>query len=320
MREVAVLADRSLSHLGAQFERSSLIPFLFHTVFENDEEVEQDLVYPQEAITRDRLRELVEDFLGRGYRFVIAADVERDIPASDSCVWLTFDDGYANNLRMAEIVREYGIGATLFVATGYVESGRRFWWDTVHAERRKQGASLDRIEAEIQSLKRRELSDIDTYVAREFGADSDRPRSELDRPLTPEELRELVHAGGIEIGNHTVDHPILPMLSTEQIEGQLVGAQEYIRDVAGVTARSVSYPNGDYDGRVVDAARAAGLTVGVTTEQRKNRVPLPTSELLELGRFQLRRGTSVRAQSRMVRSELQIANAARRVRRRLARA
>ena len=315
-----MLVDRVLSHVGARFERPSLISFLFHSIFADEGEIARDAVYPQEAITQNGLRILVEDFLGRGHRFVTAADIERGLEASASCVWLTFDDGYANNLRLAEVVREYEVPATLFVTTGYVERGRRFWWDVVYAERRRQGVPAERIEHEIGSLKQRSVGDIESYVASEFGRDAGRPRSDLDRPLTPDELAELARVDGIEIGNHTVDHAILPQLTSEQIELQLRGAQEYLHNIVGVAPRSVSYPNGGCDERVVEAARGVGHTVGITTVPRKDRLPIGTGQLLELGRFQLRSGEDVRTQARVSRSEVQVASAVRRIRRRVQRA
>jgi len=53
-----------------------------------------------------------------------------DPPAG--AVALTFDDGYADNLRHAlPALERAGVPATLFVATGHVASGAGFWWDAV---------------------------------------------------------------------------------------------------------------------------------------------------------------------------------------------
>lgn len=318
-RRLLSAVDSSLSPLGSRFERPSLISFLFHSVFESDDEIDSGLVYPQEAVTLTGFRVLVEYFLDAGYRFVVARDIEAGLQPPGSFVWLTFDDGYANNRRIVELLREYGIRATLFVATGYVESGRRFWWDAIYAERHRRGVSAQRIEAEIETLKRRGQGFVDSYLEREFGPRAHSPRGELDCPLTSQELGSLAQSALVEIGNHTVDHAILPLLSSTEIERQLVGAQERLRDLTGVSAGCVAYPNGDYDGRVLDLARRAGLSIGVTTAHRKNRLPVPRSQQLELGRFQLDPVKDVRAQAQVVRSEVQITNAARRLRRRVRR-
>ena len=45
-------------------------------------------------------------------------------------VALTFDDGYADNYHAARpLLERYGVPATFFIATGYLEQQREFWWD-----------------------------------------------------------------------------------------------------------------------------------------------------------------------------------------------
>jgi peptidoglycan/xylan/chitin deacetylase (PgdA/CDA1 family) len=47
---------------------------------------------------------------------------------------VTFDDGYADNLAVAEpLLRAAGVSATVFVSSGDLETGRRFWWDELEA-------------------------------------------------------------------------------------------------------------------------------------------------------------------------------------------
>jgi peptidoglycan/xylan/chitin deacetylase (PgdA/CDA1 family) len=315
-RETLTRVDLAVSHVGVQFERPALIALLFHSVFENDAEIETDVVYPQEAITRERLRCLVDNLLVAGYRFVATPDVERGLEPGGRYAWLTFDDGYANNLRLVEVLAEYQVPATLFVATGYVESGRRFWWDAVYAERRRRGQPVDVVKREIESLRRRPVDAIAGYLEHEFGPDATRPRTDLDRPVTEEELKALAASPFVELGNHTVEHPLLDSLEAEAIERELRGAQTYLDRLTGTAPKAVSYPNGNYDARVIETVRALGLPVGVTTVRRKTRVPLAAEEKLELGRFQLDPVTGIEAQVRVLRSELPIANTLRRIKRR----
>ena len=43
---------------------------------------------------------------------------------------ITFDDGYADNAKLAgPILEGLGMPATFFITAGVVGSGREFWWD-----------------------------------------------------------------------------------------------------------------------------------------------------------------------------------------------
>lgn len=63
---------------------------------------------------------------------------------------ITFDDGYANNLHNAKpLLERYDIPATVFVASGYVESEREFWWDELERLLLQPGPLPKKLELEI---------------------------------------------------------------------------------------------------------------------------------------------------------------------------
>jgi len=73
--------------------------------------------------------------LADGYQVIALADLvaaskEHRLPRRSVCV--TFDDGYADNLlEAALLLAKHAVPATVFVSSGYVQSGREFWWDEV---------------------------------------------------------------------------------------------------------------------------------------------------------------------------------------------
>ena len=318
IRGGATFVDRRAARLGLRLERPALLSFLFHSLFESKDEIEEGSIHPQEAVTEADFRRFVEHLLAAGYRFVSLAEVEHGLDDTGRYACVTFDDGYANNLRLVGALSEYRVPVTIFVSTNHVDQGRRFWWDAVYCERRRRGVRADAIDREIEFLKTLQPSAIDARLREEFGHGVLVPQGELDRPLTPDELRQLAGNEWVEIGNHTMDHAILTVVPVDEIRRQITGAQHYLERLLGMPIRAVLYPNGDYDDNVLRIAREAGLTCGITTVRRKERPPFDRERLLSLGRFQLQRGLDLNEQLGMVRSEIQLANAARRVRARRA--
>jgi peptidoglycan/xylan/chitin deacetylase (PgdA/CDA1 family) len=60
-----------------------------------------------------------------------------ELPDADpqhTSVAITFDDGYLDNLEIAQpILERQGIPATVFVSTGYVGKSQGYWWDELEA-------------------------------------------------------------------------------------------------------------------------------------------------------------------------------------------
>jgi peptidoglycan/xylan/chitin deacetylase (PgdA/CDA1 family) len=321
IRGGAAFLDRRVARLGLRLERPALLSFLFHGVFENGDEIDARMMHPQERLTVADFRTILEHFREAGYRFVSIAEIEAGLPEADHCACITFDDGYANNLRLLPLLREYRAPAAIFVTTKNVLRGTRFWWDTVYAERARRGAPANAIDREIDWVETTmHPSEIEAYVVQTFGVSAATPRSDVDRPLTPEEVGVLAQDELITIGNHTVDHAILNRLPPDEAREQIRGAQASLQELTGRPVGAIAYPNGDYDRASLEAARELGITCGVTTVRRKEHLPVSPERLLQLGRFLLEPGRDLNEQLRVARSGIQLGNAARRVRDRRARA
>jgi peptidoglycan/xylan/chitin deacetylase (PgdA/CDA1 family) len=83
--------------------------------------------------------------------------------------------------------------------------------------------------------------------------------------MTWDEIREL-DVQGMEIGCHTLTHLILPKLkSDDMLRREIVSAKDMIEARIGHAVTSLAYPFGQYDERVVAAARVAGFTTARST-------------------------------------------------------
>ena len=201
-------------------------------------------------------------------------------------IGITFDDGYADNLSVAlPILRKYSLPATVFVATAFLDGGR-MWNDTiVESVRRARGDTLDLSELALGELpirtpeergatalrvmlqlRRLPTEERAARVAELAGrVDGDLP---TDLMLTSRQLVEL-HAAGIEIGAHTMTHPILARLSDDSAENEIRSSRERLESLIGAPVAGFAYPNGspgiDYHRAHVDAVHRAGYSYAVTT-------------------------------------------------------
>jgi peptidoglycan/xylan/chitin deacetylase (PgdA/CDA1 family) len=99
------------------------------------------------------------------------------------------------------------------------------------------------------------------------------------------QVRELSRAG-IEIGAHTVTHPILKSLDADAAETEIVQAKKQLEEITDTPIRSFAYPNGrpgiDYDDEHVRLVHEAGFDVAVATCLG---IADQSSDVLQLPRF-----------------------------------
>jgi peptidoglycan/xylan/chitin deacetylase (PgdA/CDA1 family) len=82
------------------------------------------------------------------------------------------------------------------------------------------------------------------------------------RQLTPDEVASLGAGGFVEVGAHTVSHPILSSLPPERQWAEVQGAKVQLENWLGRPVESFAYPYGsrsDYDAQSIKAVRTAGF-------------------------------------------------------------
>ena len=109
-------------------------------------------------------------------------------------------------------------------------------------------------------------------------------------PMSWEELRALQDAGW-EIGSHTCSHPMLTSVDDERLTDELQTSKLRCEEMLGRPCRTIAYPSGDFDARVVRFTRAAGYVAAGTLPVRFDRSPDP----LAYPRVSIQRDDSMRA-------------------------
>ncbi|HEY2588627.1 MAG TPA: polysaccharide deacetylase family protein [Tepidisphaeraceae bacterium] len=268
-------------------ERNALIAFLFHSLFRDEGQIAQNLVDPLQRTTVAQFRQFIEYYLQNGYRFVSPADVLNGLPPDGKYAMITFDDGYYNNVLARPLLEEFAVPATFFISTNHIRQNKCFWWDALYRERTSQGASHARIKAEALEMKGMTTERIEQTLIDRFGPDVLRPRGDIDRPFTPDELCDFATCPYVHLGNHTANHAILTNYSDDAVRQQVRECQAALREMTGATPVAIAYPNGAHDDAVVRACGEMGLKLGVTIRPHKAALPLdPAGDgFLRIGRF-----------------------------------
>lgn len=304
-------SDQALARVASK-DRPGLVIFILHCLFADQEEFERGLLDPHEGATVDGLRRLVDYFRAAGYQFVSAAELDAGLTPGGHYAHLSFDDGFANNLRLPDLLESEGAFATVFPSIDHVENQRVYWWNALYRERNSRG-QLGSLSAETSLLRKMTDAEVNRYLVSEFGPGVLKPAGDVDRPLTVEELRELSRSPSIEIGNHTLAHAVLPNYEPAEAEAQVAGAQAWLGRELGEEPFVIAYPNGSFDDAVVAIAERQGLRIGMTVESGLNRLPSSAGERMRLKRFRVVFDERQPQRMRAVRSAVQLTAVARRL-------
>jgi len=275
-----------LSPAGA---RARLNVLIFHRVLP-----QPDPLFPDEvdAARFDRLLSWVKSWFN-----VLPLDEAarrlRDGSLPARAAALSFDDGYADNHDVAlPLLQKHGLPCSFFVATGFLDGGR-MWNDTlIEAVRRSDRPMLD-----LRGLQGVQGEDLGQHALGDTAGrraalgkliervkylppeprlacvNAIAERAEVDLPtdlmMSSEKVRGLRRAG-MQIGAHTVSHPILAKLDAQQAADEMGRSRDALQALLGEKVGLFAYPNGrpgtDYLPEVHPAiARELGFDAAVST-------------------------------------------------------
>lgn len=314
-------ADRLLAPLtlAAVGDGSCLIIPMFHGIYPDRSSASSRSYDPQQGLTLEDFRRVVASFHRAEYRFVTPEEIVAGLPGGGKYAMLTFDDGYFNNLSVLPVLHEFKAPAVFFISATHVQSGKAFWWDVLYREMMGSSRSSQEVEAARARLKLLRTDEVEARLKAEFQLDDLRPAGDMDRPMTPAELKELSRDRYAIIGNHTLDHAILTNYSETEVHEQIAGAQQALCEIAGVVPTCIAYPNGNCSPGIIEAAKQAGLTSGVSTAYGRNSVPHSRGEeqCMALKRVVPIGFRDIESQCRVFRSPFSLRNAGAMLRRRL---
>lgn len=296
---VAMITRGSFGLVGAVASpRLSIL--IFHRVH-----ARADSLFPHEpdAVRFERLMR----FVARGFNVMTLGEAVTCLTRGSlppRSLVITFDDGYADNAEVAlPILRRCGLTASFFVSSGFLDGGR-MWNDSIieclracrhpeidleafHLGRVSLGGPAERsaaIGALLARIKYLSLSEREDSIARlqRICGVEDLP---ADLMMRSEQVREI-HRAGMEIGAHTVHHPILTTLTPLEAEYEIAEGRNRLQSILDAPVDMFAYPNGkpgsDYEHNHVLLVKSLGFRGAVSTAPGVGR---SGDDLFQLPRF-----------------------------------
>ena len=241
-------------------------------------------------------------FLAKNFEIVSMQNIENYFLGLGSLpkksIAITFDDGYANNLWIAHpILEKYGLKATIYLATGYIDSPKIMWSDRlelalIHSKITEFEIMLNKIHYfDLSSLANKldTLKSIKSYIKKANPKinnkilDAVDQKLEIDKNLTIplihrflewEDVRFMNSTNVWDIGAHTEDHYSLGTLSPrdgiKQIKNSLLKVKT---ELAYDGYPLFSYPEGrnfDIPGYAIQFLRSIGFNTAPSANPGKN--------------------------------------------------
>jgi peptidoglycan/xylan/chitin deacetylase (PgdA/CDA1 family)/glycosyltransferase involved in cell wall biosynthesis len=188
------------------------------------------------AVTTRSLEAQLGALVRRGYRGALFTEAVTT-PTLGKTLVVTFDDAYRSIRELAlPVLESLGLPATVFAPTNYLGGGQVATWPLMEHYVRSGGPE----ELTVMSW---------------------------------EQLAEL-QARGWEIGSHSLSHPDLTSLDDDSLVAELAESKRLCEERLSGPCRSIAFPFGSTDTRVMAATGAAGYEAAAGLPMRRFHVPL----------------------------------------------
>lgn len=278
------LAHSFLKLIGKHLGKQKLSILIYHQVLP-----EYDPMRPDEATKETFTWQMA--LISRYMTPISLADAmeglrNNTLPQNAVCV--TFDDGYINNLTIAQpILERYQVPATVYIATAFSD-GKNMFNDRIFdliGDSQRQRFDLSAIElGEVEVSDYQSRLDLSYqiigktkylhYALRVETIDKlykDNAVQEYPRRMMTSEQIKTLSDQGVEIGAHTHDHPILRTLGVAEQSQQIAQSKSILETILDKKVTQFAYPNGklddDYSLETVEIVKQCGFENAVSTIQ-----------------------------------------------------
>ena len=221
----------------------------------------------------------------------LLAELERPSRSSVPAAVVTFDDGFANNLLVADVMSRHRLPWCLFVPVGEIGDRRAMWLDELSllllaGDAREIGAFGGRWTLTSREARERAFLQLRPLFKSLAGPETRRAMAEIRAQYPAEESQRLIEAfpglrmlswnelgelarAGVEIGSHGVHHDLHHSWQPQEERlRELSDSRRTLESRLSRPCRSFAFPNGDYLAESEVEAASAGYSAAFTTAGR----------------------------------------------------
>jgi peptidoglycan/xylan/chitin deacetylase (PgdA/CDA1 family) len=273
--------------LARYLGRDSLAIFLFHGVVEDNPHPIRN--YTRKHLARDFFIQCMDELKQAGTPLsmddVMDHCVEKEAFPPNAYA-ITFDDGFENNYTVAApVLSDFGIPATFYLTTGFVDGNAMSWIDRIEYCLEEGGlvspvlpwndrpspirsigdaiAVLQEIRTQVKQSPDMDVEGLIQSLFDQCGVApiwaSDDP---LDKKMSWDQVKALHDDADFIVGGHTHTHAIMSFLSPDELGSEIDMSIALLREKAGIISKHYSYPEGlahCYSDEVVRQLKLRGI-------------------------------------------------------------
>lgn len=199
----------------------------------------------------------------------------------NSCM-LSVDDGWRSTYDVIfPVMKKYNLPFTIFVSPHVMETGMNFWYYTIKFCNQeelkdmiiKRGLFTEKVRKYPCELIFKEMKIDEVYdVLNEYL--KKHPEISIPRGfMNTQEVLEMQKSGLVEIGAHTMVHPILKAESADRSNSEIADSVTKLSSILDRQVKSFAYPNGtrsiDYTHREELFVKSAGVDMAFSVDPRE---------------------------------------------------
>lgn len=271
--------------------RDNAFVLMYHRVLTNDY-LERHHVQPGMYVLLKTFEEHIS-FLKKNYRILFLEELAEMAGKGENignCCAITFDDGWLDNYtNVFPVLKKYQVPATIFLATGFVDTDNLFWPEEVSSLLKLQQLMEDlphglplpvlRFRSEMNVCMHAKVSGfLDKAIELLKGFSSEERSVVIDhyrglgatehsarQLMSWENVTEMKCSGMVRFGAHTRGHEILDKLSPARARSEIVQSMTDIEQRLGEKVAAFAYPNGNYNKNLIELVAECGIGCAVTT-------------------------------------------------------